>query len=643
MGEIITFYSYKGGTGRSMALANIAHILAWQLDSPNKVLAIDWDLEAPGLHKYFVGQLKRNFPEGLRQSYEDRLNQKPGLIDFLYEVRASYQAQYPSGGLGANQAATSTAIDAFNAVIASHSLSDYILTVEPPAGFGVRENYGLSLIKAGNQGPNTMRAQEQKPAGYVEHVRGFDWVHFHENYGSFFTLLREQLEAEYDFVLIDSRTGLTDIGDVCTRVMPEKLVAVFVPNEQNLQGLFEIINSAAEHRINSRDPRPLMVYPLASRIDANAGRRRAIWRKGGRLDGGEIVGYEPRFEKLLQPIYKIESCDLDAYFDSTQVPHDSDYAFGERVAARDGGSDKLSIGRACENLARYLVDDRAPWERATNDQPTSSKASGAEAGLVLALQRVLLPAWLALIGIGLAIGLYYRDLQGPAVLRLAVGGIRTTSGPSSILGFGAQDLLLQIFQSSLGSSSPSALPPLRLKLDVSRGTISRNEIVITPGAVDTSARIKSAGFGVAQLTIEGFEVKGSLPAASQAKESDNPQNGPPPDLPASQVKESYDLYYTWPASLIGAVIGGALVGMAFRLWRLLRGPFGLPSAGTFVSFWAFDFRTSLLFGGLYIFGIMPLLDATYGYHLIGIFAAAGVAPHYSLEFLRGTVRIESEK
>jgi len=44
-GQIITFYSYKGGTGRSMALANIAWILA---SNGKRVLIIDWDLEAPG-------------------------------------------------------------------------------------------------------------------------------------------------------------------------------------------------------------------------------------------------------------------------------------------------------------------------------------------------------------------------------------------------------------------------------------------------------------------------------------------------------------------------------------------------------------------------------------------------------------------
>lgn len=48
-GRIITFYSYKGGTGRSMALANVAWVLA---AAGSRVLAIDWDFEAPGLHRY---------------------------------------------------------------------------------------------------------------------------------------------------------------------------------------------------------------------------------------------------------------------------------------------------------------------------------------------------------------------------------------------------------------------------------------------------------------------------------------------------------------------------------------------------------------------------------------------------------------
>ena len=49
-GTVVTFYSFKGGTGRTMALANVAWILA---STGMRVLAVDWDLEAPGLHRYF--------------------------------------------------------------------------------------------------------------------------------------------------------------------------------------------------------------------------------------------------------------------------------------------------------------------------------------------------------------------------------------------------------------------------------------------------------------------------------------------------------------------------------------------------------------------------------------------------------------
>ena len=46
MSTIATFYSYKGGVGRTMAMANVAVLLAQR---GLRVLAVDWDLEAPGL------------------------------------------------------------------------------------------------------------------------------------------------------------------------------------------------------------------------------------------------------------------------------------------------------------------------------------------------------------------------------------------------------------------------------------------------------------------------------------------------------------------------------------------------------------------------------------------------------------------
>jgi MinD-like ATPase involved in chromosome partitioning or flagellar assembly len=68
-GKVITFYSYKGGTGRSLLVANTALILA---SNNCRVLVVDWDLEAPGLHHYFRPFLT-----------DPSLKSSLGLIDML--------------------------------------------------------------------------------------------------------------------------------------------------------------------------------------------------------------------------------------------------------------------------------------------------------------------------------------------------------------------------------------------------------------------------------------------------------------------------------------------------------------------------------------------------------------------------------
>src|SRR6266498_560482 len=82
-GEIITFYSYKGGTGRSMALANVACILA-KGPAAARVLMIDWDLEAPGLHRFFGRLLSHHF--GSQDLARRGLDEAPGLIDLLVQL-----------------------------------------------------------------------------------------------------------------------------------------------------------------------------------------------------------------------------------------------------------------------------------------------------------------------------------------------------------------------------------------------------------------------------------------------------------------------------------------------------------------------------------------------------------------------------
>ena len=68
VGQIVTFYSFKGGTGRTMALANVAWILA---ANAKRVLVADWDLESPGLHRFF------------QPFMEPEVSRQPGIVDFI--------------------------------------------------------------------------------------------------------------------------------------------------------------------------------------------------------------------------------------------------------------------------------------------------------------------------------------------------------------------------------------------------------------------------------------------------------------------------------------------------------------------------------------------------------------------------------
>ena len=74
-GQIITFYSYKGGTGRTMALANVAWILA---SNGKRVLSVDWDLESPGLHKFFHPFLD-----------ESTVSATPGVIEIINDYASA--------------------------------------------------------------------------------------------------------------------------------------------------------------------------------------------------------------------------------------------------------------------------------------------------------------------------------------------------------------------------------------------------------------------------------------------------------------------------------------------------------------------------------------------------------------------------
>ena len=72
-----------------------------------------------------------------------------------------------------------------------------------------------------------------------------DWGELYDEREGY--LLFEDLKEQWrqlidpDYVLIDSRTGYTDTGGICTRQLPDAVTILFFPNEQNLRGLTKVI------------------------------------------------------------------------------------------------------------------------------------------------------------------------------------------------------------------------------------------------------------------------------------------------------------------------------------------------------------------------------------------------------------------
>src|SRR5262249_8100834 len=60
--------------------------------------------------------------------------------------------------------------------------------------------------------------------------------------------LKKQWEERlgFDYVLIDSRTGHTDVGGICTRQLPNATTLLFFPNDQNVRGLKQVVNDIRE-------------------------------------------------------------------------------------------------------------------------------------------------------------------------------------------------------------------------------------------------------------------------------------------------------------------------------------------------------------------------------------------------------------
>jgi MinD-like ATPase involved in chromosome partitioning or flagellar assembly len=196
---VTTFYSYKGGVGRTMALINVAFLLA---QAGKRVLIVDFDLEAPGIPSFDLFRCAGS---------------RAGVVDYVCSFRDTGRAP---------------------------DVTDFIVQCAddntPP----------IWLMPAG---------RHTQP-GYAEKLYSIDWKDLYDNHEGFlmFEDMRNQWaahEARFDYVLIDSRTGHTDVGGICTRQLPDAVVVMFLPNEQNIEGLKPIVAAIREEEVGVRGHR----------------------------------------------------------------------------------------------------------------------------------------------------------------------------------------------------------------------------------------------------------------------------------------------------------------------------------------------------------------------------------------------------
>ncbi len=183
---VVTFYSFKGGVGRTMALVNVAFQLAKQ---GRRVLVVDLDLEAPGLTTF--------------DALKPPTSANRGFVDFVCDYLESNSAPDVRDYL--------------------HDRSDAVGRPE-----------ALWVMPAG-----------RLDGRYDARLHSIDWGRLYDQRDGY--VLMEDLRAQWqefvrpDYVLVDSRTGHTDVGGICTRQLPDAVVFLFFPNAQNLDGLRTIV------------------------------------------------------------------------------------------------------------------------------------------------------------------------------------------------------------------------------------------------------------------------------------------------------------------------------------------------------------------------------------------------------------------
>jgi len=218
---IVTFFSFKGGAGRTTALVACAATLARR---GHRIAIVDLDLEAPGVSTIF-------FPD-------DNI-ENPGVIDYLLEKKIQQD---------------------------NWSLKTHILSINEQIILGdVGET--LRLVPAGTVDNN-----------YLEKLARLDFQNLVDNQlpETLRDLLRELESASkpLDFIFLDARAGFHDVGGLAIADLSHGAVIFGMQSRQSWAGLTHVIHRLARPLAQEQLP-VILVHAMAPAL-REAGRNEEL-------------------------------------------------------------------------------------------------------------------------------------------------------------------------------------------------------------------------------------------------------------------------------------------------------------------------------------------------------------------------------
>ena len=211
----ITFYSYKGGVGRTLAAANFAVYLA---KLGLKTVVVDFDLEAPGIDAKFP-LLK--VPD-----------EQKGILDYILDYQLN------------NEDPGSVKQICLQVPIESSETTTPLWLI--PAGQYLSEKYYRKL----SQLDWSFIFSEER-----------DGVAFFQQ---FLAHIRQELQA--DFVIIDSRTGITEIAGLCTQQLADEVVMLSSLSSESIRVTKHIKQLIQQSKIAEALEKSIDIKVVVSRV-----------------------------------------------------------------------------------------------------------------------------------------------------------------------------------------------------------------------------------------------------------------------------------------------------------------------------------------------------------------------------------------